>query len=97
MTTLTSAATDAELFAAVVALGRERGIIVADAELEEIVRGKPASVVRAVDSAVKRERDLRRCSNSEPDRGYRLYFFRVVAALDLALEFLGGIPTYRPR
>jgi len=38
MTTLTSAATDAELFAAVVALGRERGIIVADAELEEIVR-----------------------------------------------------------
>jgi hypothetical protein len=35
---LTSASTETELFAAVVALGRERGIEVADAELAEIVR-----------------------------------------------------------
>jgi len=35
---LTSAATGAELFAAVVAPGRERGIVVAESELMEIVR-----------------------------------------------------------
>jgi hypothetical protein len=35
---LTPVSTETELFAAVVALGRERGIEVADAELAEIVR-----------------------------------------------------------
>jgi len=35
---LTSATTETELFAAVIALGREKGFEVADAELAEIVR-----------------------------------------------------------
>jgi hypothetical protein len=35
---LTSASSETELFAAVIALGRERGIEVADAELAEVVR-----------------------------------------------------------
>jgi hypothetical protein len=38
MSALTPAATERGLFAAVIALGRERGIAIAEAELAEIVR-----------------------------------------------------------